>query len=103
MTTDILLIGALPGVLFLAGFVLGRASARRSEETRAPSADATPFDAERYLRALPTETLARLDGELSAQGLIATIRLVREQSGLGLRDAKLAVEALARRRKAVLR
>ncbi len=109
MDADILLTGVMPGALLLIGFILGRATARRRErqtsdvqggDGQSLSDRQAAFDAARFLRKAPPETVAMLEAEISSHGAIAAIRLLRGQSGLELREAKAVIDTLLSRRAA---
>ena len=74
-------IGLIAGA-FIVGYLLGRAAPRE------PAAPPTPPD---------PEALSAVRPILEEQGKIAAIKAYRERTGVGLKDAKDAVETLERR------
>lgn len=74
------------------GFALGRASGRsaaaRDALAGAPQSPAKPSP----------ELVAQVQAELAAGNFIAAIKLMREGTGMGLKDAKEAVERMAGQR-----
>jgi len=85
-------------VTLLAAFLLGRFTAGGKART---SLSPTPPASEEISAALKRVTLSRwmeIDAELDARKKIKAIKLLRETTGLGLRDSKEAVEARQRQR-----
>lgn len=91
----------LPAGTFVAGlvigFVMGRSAPRVDEA--APPQGRTALAAERpepaaQRPALDDAARARIRAVLASDGKIAAIKLYRELTGAGLKDAKDAVEAL---------
>ncbi|MGE4302551.1 MAG: ribosomal protein L7/L12 [Novosphingobium sp.] len=76
-------------------FALGRATGRRTGPARDPLSGAPnpPRPAMRPAD-LPPETLAQIKTALAARQKIEAIRIAREATGLGLKDAKELVEGL---------
>lgn len=79
---DMTTIGLVAGG-FLVGYVVGRVSGG----SREPPAPPAPVDA---------DALSAVRPILEREGKIAAIRAYRERTGVGLRDAKLAVDRLGR-------
>ena len=75
------------------GFVIGRASgrgaARRDELAGAPPPLPQPL-----ARPSP-ELVAQVEAQIAGGNLIAAIKLMREGTGLGLKEAKEAVDRMA--------
>jgi ribosomal protein L7/L12 len=72
---------ALIAVAFVVGYLFGRG--KSPESSPAPVAP-------------DPEVLEAVRPILEAEGMIAAIKAYRERTGVGLRDAKLAVETLQR-------
>jgi ribosomal protein L7/L12 len=87
---------AIGGIVVLAalalGFALGRASGRNAVRRDALSGVPGPLPPPPG-RPSP-ELVARVQAELAAGNLIAAIKLMREGGGMGLKDAKEAVERM---------
>jgi hypothetical protein len=77
-----LAVGLIAGA-FLAGFVIGRISGRNA----APSVPDTP-------RPIDPAAAERARSVLAADGKIAAIKAYREAAGVGLKEAKDAVDAI---------
>lgn len=80
-------------------FVLARATAGGGR--RSDSLSPTPPTPDEVKAALKRVTLSKwieIDAELDARKKIKAIKLLREASGLGLKDAKEAIEAHQRQR-----
>lgn len=75
-------------------YLFGRASARGegSGEGREERRMREDHEAERAFSSLPPSKQADVDRLLSEKKLIAAIKVIREETGIGLRDAKLAAE-----------
>lgn len=91
-------------LLVVLGFVIGRVTARQrpDQERRSrpvPAAHAPPPAAPLIDRELESQVVLLL----SQRGKIEAIKLYREHTGVGLREAKDAVEAIAVRRHLDLR
>ncbi|KJS27459.1 MAG: hypothetical protein VR75_03050 [Hyphomonadaceae bacterium BRH_c29] len=85
-------------VTLLAAFLLGRFTAGGKTRNRLSP---TPPTSEEISAALKRVTLSRwmeIDAELDARKKIKAIKLLRETTGLGLKDSKEAVEARQRQR-----
>jgi ribosomal protein L7/L12 len=85
-------------VTLLAAFLLGRFTASGKKQN---SLSPTPPTSEEISAALKRVTLSRwmeIDAELDARKKIKAIKLLRETTGLGLKDSKEAVEARQRQR-----
>lgn len=79
-------------------FWLGRMSAGRARDLSAPptglGAPTRPAAVVRAPSDLPPERLAEIRGELARGNKISAIKLMRDATGLGLAEAKQAVESL---------
>jgi hypothetical protein len=80
--------GASYLLVFLAGLVVGRALGRRSSD--APRTPPLPP------RPLPAEIDSRIRALLAERKKIEAIKLYRESMGVGLKEAKEAVETMNR-------
>jgi ribosomal protein L7/L12 len=89
-------------LLLVLGFVIGRVTARQRPHERRPKpvqASYKPPAAPLMDRDLETQVVLLL----SQRGKIEAIKLYREHTGVGLREAKDTVEAIAARRHLDLR
>ena len=84
-----LLMGAVAYVSFLAGRVTANGGSTESAEERRFRED---HEAERNFSSLSPSKQTEIDGLLTDGKLIEAIKLIREETGIGLRDAKLAAE-----------
>ncbi|RFB05175.1 hypothetical protein [Parvularcula marina] len=81
--------------VFILGYVMGR-FARATDEDRALAQPAQ--DPGLLVSKLTAEARADIDNLLAEKKVIPAIRRLREDTGAGLRDAKLAVDEIRRSR-----
>lgn len=83
----------LMGAVAYFAFMAGRATANRGDqESREQKALRRQENAERIFSQMPASTLEEVDRLLRDGKTIEAIKAVRASAGLGLRDAKLAVD-----------
>ncbi|MCA8890725.1 MAG: ribosomal protein L7/L12 [Hyphomonas sp.] len=90
-----------PEVLFtlFVVFLLSRATAggRKKENSLSP-APPTPAEVEAALKRVTMSKWLEIDAELDARKKIRAIKLLRDATGLGLKDSKEAIEERERKR-----
>ncbi|WP_425410274.1 hypothetical protein [Hyphococcus sp.] len=90
-TTDNWLLVALAAAL---GFLAGRVTASgMSSEARTQKRMEARQDAERLFAGLPPEIQQDVDARIQNGKIIEAVKIVRENSGAGLKDSKQAVDA----------
>lgn len=89
-------LGAL-GIAFFLGFMM-RGGGRSPQPTDLSS----PGDIQAKLQRVTAQQWAEIDAEIAARRKISAIRILRQYAGLGLKDAKEAVEARQRQRDIVI-
>ena len=82
----------------LAVFVLARLTASRRKAGSLSPAPLSQAEIDAALKRVTLSKWIEIDAELDAHKKIRAIRLLREVTGLGLRDAKIAVEQRQRQR-----
>lgn len=90
-----------PEVLFtlFVVFLFGRATAGgKSRENSLSPTPPTPAEVEATLARVTMSKWLEIDAELDARKKIRAIKLLREATGLGLKDSKEAIEARERKR-----
>ena len=85
-------------VTLLAAFLLGRFTAGRKNRDSLSPTPPPPEEIEAALKKVTLSKWIEIDAELDARKKIKAIRLLREATGLGLKDAKDAIEAHQRKR-----
>lgn len=88
-TQFILLLASVAGVAFIIGrATAGGASSEAREERRMNQ----QMEAERLIASLTPAVQQEVDEKLKAGKLIEAIKIIRENTGAGLRDAKIAAD-----------
>lgn len=85
------------GLAFVLGFMI-----RGAGRSPQPSDLSSPGDIQARLGQVTTQQWTEIDGEIAARRKIRAIRMLRQYSGLGLKDAKEAVDARKRQRDVVI-
>jgi ribosomal protein L7/L12 len=85
-------------VTLLAAFLLGRFTAGGKTRSRLSPIPPTPEEVEAALKKVTLSKWMEIDAELDARKKIRAIKLLRDSTGLGLKDSKDAVEARQRQR-----
>jgi ribosomal protein L7/L12 len=85
-------------VTLLAAFLLGRFTASGKKQNSLSPIPPTPEEIAAALKKVTLSRWMEIDAELDARKKIRAIRLLREATGLGLKDSKEAIEERERKR-----
>lgn len=85
------------GLAFLLGFMV-----RGAGRSPQPSDLSSPGDIQAQLERVTPQQWTEIDGEIAARRKISAIRMLRQYTGLGLKDSKEAIEARKRQRDVVI-